>query len=123
MKTEFKEKDSQKFKVRLEKMRSELTDTIRDSVEGVKSIDDGKKYSQHQADEATDNFARVVSLELTNKECSNLKQIERALEKIKDGTYGICDITGNPIPLARLEAIPYATMTVQAQENIEKGLM
>ncbi len=50
-------------------------------------------------------------------------KIERSLEKINDGTYGVCDITGEEIPLARLEAIPYATMTVKAQEKFEKGLL
>ena len=44
-------------------------------------------------------------------------------EKIEEGTYGICDITGEEIPLARLEAVPYATMTVKAQEKFEKGLL
>ncbi|MFN0065815.1 MAG: TraR/DksA family transcriptional regulator, partial [Chlamydiales bacterium] len=51
-----------------------------------------------------------------------LRQIDRALEKINEETYGICDITGDDIPLPRLEAVPYATMTVKAQENFEKGL-
>ncbi|MBI3236584.1 MAG: TraR/DksA family transcriptional regulator, partial [Chlamydiales bacterium] len=39
------------------------------------------------------------------------------------GTYGVCDITEEEIPLPRLEAIPYATMTVKAQEKFEKGLL
>ena len=45
------------------------------------------------------------------------------MEKIEDGTYGICDITSDEIPLPRLEAIPYATMTVKAQDKFEKGLL
>jgi DnaK suppressor protein len=52
-----------------------------------------------------------------------LRHIERALEKIEENTYGICDITGQEIPLARLEAVPYATMTVKAQDQLEKGLI
>ena len=50
-----------------------------------------------------------------------LRQIDRALEKIDENTYGICDLSGEEIPLKRLEAIPYATMTVKAQEQLEKG--
>ena len=50
-----------------------------------------------------------------------LKQIDRALEKIEEKTYGICDITGEDIPIPRLEAVPYAVMTVKAQEKFEKG--
>ena len=54
---------------------------------------------------------------------SIVRQIDRALDKIEEGTYGICDITGKDISKARLEAIPYATMTVDAQEKYEKGLL
>ena len=60
---------------------------------------------------------------MTSKEYEILRQIERALEKISEETYGICDISGEDIPLARLEAVPYATMTVKAQERAEKGLL
>ena len=52
-----------------------------------------------------------------------IKQIDNALERIEEGTYGICEITGEQISKKRLEAIPYATMTREAQEKIEKGLI
>ena len=52
-----------------------------------------------------------------------LRQIDRALEKIDEGTYGVCDLTGDEIPIKRLEAIPYATMTVTAQDQFEKGII
>lgn len=42
-----------------------------------------------------------------------LTKVDKALAKIKDGTYGICEVSGGPIPLARLEALPYATTTVE----------
>ncbi|MBI2810895.1 MAG: TraR/DksA family transcriptional regulator [Candidatus Melainabacteria bacterium] len=118
-----KKADVARFKQRLEELRDQLTNMIRDSSEDVKSIDETKGYSQHQADEGTDDFNRTISLEVTSKEFGTLRQIERAMEKIEDGTYGVCDITGEEIPMARLEAIPYATMTVKAQEKFEKGLL
>ena len=46
-----------------------------------------------------------------------LKQIDHALARIEEGTYGICEITGEPIPVARLRALPWATMTVEAAER------
>ena len=52
-----------------------------------------------------------------------LRQIDRALEKVEQGTYGICDITQEEIPIKRLEAIPYASMTVESQDRFEKGLL
>lgn len=118
-----KKSDIEKFKKRLEEMRNQMTHMIRESSEDVKSVEEAKGYSQHQADEGTDDFNRTISLEVSNKELNVLRQIERALEKISEGTFGICDITGEEIPLPRLEAIPYATMTVKAQEKFEKGLL
>lgn len=119
-----KKADIARFKKRLEELRDQMTNMIRDISEDAKrGSDETKGYSQHQADEGTDDFNRTISLAVTSKEFSILRQIERALDKIEDGTYGICDITGDEIPVARLEAIPYATMTVKAQEKLEKGLL
>jgi DnaK suppressor protein len=112
-----------KFKKRLEEMRRQLTHSLKGSTAEVKTPDEATGYSQHQADQGTDDFDRTISLEVTSKEYGILRQIERALEKIDENTYGICDITGEDIPIARLEAVPYATMTVKAQEKFEKGLL
>lgn len=111
------------FKKRLETLRNSLTNAIRETSEDVKNLDQAKGYSQHQADEGTDDFGRTINLEISNRESIILRQVERALEKIDEGTYGLCDITGKDIPVKRLEAIPYATMTVDAQEKFEKGLL
>ena len=115
--------DVARLKKRLEEMRDQMTHVIRDTSEDAKSTDETKGYSQHQADEGTDDFIRTIALEVTSKEFDILRQIERALEKINDNTYGICDISGEEIPLVRLEAIPYAAMTVKSQEKLEKGLL
>ncbi len=118
-----KKADIARFKERLEEMKKQMTQLVRGVTEEVKTPDQSKGYSQHQADEGTDDFTRVISLEVTSKEFSILRQIDRALEKIEENTYGVCDITGEDIPMPRLEAIPYATMTVKAQEKFEKGLL
>jgi DnaK suppressor protein len=115
--------DVARFKKRLEQMHNQMTHLIRDTSEDVKAADDNKGYSQHQADEGTDDFNRTITLEVTSKEFDVLRQIEHALDKITEGTYGICDISGEEIPLARLEAVPYAAMTVKSQEKFEKGLL
>lgn len=111
------------FKQKLEAIRRSITNTIRETTEDVKNLDQAKGYSQHQADEGTDDFGRTVNLEISNRESLVLRQVERALEKIDEGTYGLCDISGKEIPIKRLEAIPYATMTVESQEKFEKGLI
>lgn len=118
-----KKSDIAKFKKKLEELRAQLTHTLKGSTAEVKTPDEATGYSQHQADQGTDDFDRTISLEVTSREYHILRQIERALEKIDENTYGVCDITGEDIPIARLEAVPYATMTVKAQEQLEKGLI
>jgi len=118
-----KKTDIARFKKRLEEMKAQMSQLAKHVVDEVKTPEEAKGYSQHQADEGTDDFNRNVSLQISDEEFKILRQIDRALEKIEDETYGLCDISGDEIPLARLEAIPYATMTVKSQEMLEKGLI
>ena len=122
-KAPLKKKDIEKFKTQLEELRVQLNKSLEGTESEVKKPDTATGYTQHQADQGTDDFDRTISLGLTSNEYTILKQIDRALEKIDDNTYGICDISGEPIPKARLDAMPYATMTVQSQEQLEKGLI
>jgi len=117
-----KKSEIEKFKKRLEELKMQLNQTLGKVSEDVKNKEEPKGYSQHQADEGTDDFDQTISIEISGKEQSILRQITRALEKIEEGSYGVCDVTGDEIPHKRLEAVPYATMTVQAQEKYEKGL-
>jgi DnaK suppressor protein len=112
-----------RFKKRLEEMRDRLTSSLQMSTAEVKKPDEATGYSQHHADQGTDDFDRKINLEVTTKEFEQLRQVEKALDKIKEGTYGICDISGEEIPKARLEAMPYASTTVKAQEKLERGLL
>lgn len=118
-----KKSEIAKFKQTLEELKGQLTRILQGSTAEIKKPDEATGYSQHQADQGTDDFDRTISLEVTGNEYEILRQVERALEKIEDDSYGVCDITGEEIPKARLEAVPYATMTVKAQEQMEKGLL
>lgn len=109
------------FKTQLEDLRNHHKAAFDGTVNDVKKPDEARGTSQHHADEGTEDFNRTISIEVTAKELDVLRQIDRALEKIEEGTYGVCDVTGDPIPHKRLEAIPYATMTRDAQEKYEKG--
>lgn len=66
----------------------------------------------HPADGGTDMQIREQDAALVENERNILAQIETALARIEDGTYGYSERSGNPIPTERLEAIPYATLTV-----------
>jgi DnaK suppressor protein len=118
-----KKNDIERFKKRLLTLKAQYMQMVRHMSEEVKIPEEAKGYSQHQADEGTDDFDRNISLQVSDEEFKILRQIDRALEKIDENTYGLCDITNEEIPLPRLEAIPYATMTVKAQEMLEKGLL
>lgn len=113
-------KKIQEFKNILVSIRKQLTRSIEKTSSSVKTPTEEGAYSQHQADEASDDMETAISLGLSQEESHILKQVDRALEKIEENSYGICDLTQQAIPLKRLEAIPYATTTVQAQEMLEQ---
>lgn len=77
-------------------------------------------YSLHMADSGTDNFDRDFALSLLSSDQDAIYEIEEALKRIERNTYGICELTGKPIPKARLEAIPWTRFTVQAQAQLER---
>ena len=77
-------------------------------------------YSLHMADSGTDNFDRDFALSLLSSDQDAIYEIEEALKRIEKHTYGICELTGKPIPAARLEAIPWTRFTVQAQAQLER---
>jgi DnaK suppressor protein len=118
-----KQSEIDDFKNKLLALRAQITKSLKGSTAEVKTPDEATGYSQHQADQGTDDFDRTINLEITGKEYNILRQIDRALEKIEEGTYGVCDISGEDIPVARLMAIPYASVTVKVQEQMEKGLL
>lgn len=77
-------------------------------------------YSLHMADSGTDNFDRDFALSLLSSDQDAIYEIEEALKRIEKDTYGVCELTGKPIPKARLEAIPWTRFTVQAQAQLER---
>lgn len=72
-------------------------------------------------DAALDAAQDEISSQLAEVESRELANIERALARIKNGTYGECEVCGNKIPLARLNALPYATSCIECQRAAETG--
>lgn len=77
----------------------------------------------HMADLGTDNFEQEFSLELMDSERKLLTEINDALDRIENGTYGICEGTGKPISKARLEAQPWARYSIEYAKMLEEGLV
>ncbi len=77
----------------------------------------------HPADVGTDNFEQEFTLGLLESERTLLREIDEALERIKQGTYGVCVGTGQPIDKARLRARPWAKYCIEYARLLEKGLV
>jgi len=75
----------------------------------------------HMADHGSDNFEQDLTISLVESERKELAQIDEAIGRIDEGGYGLCLGTGEPIPKARLEAIPYARYSVEYQRKLEAG--
>ncbi len=81
----------------------------------------GLKEMGDIADIASELNSEALSSVLTEVEIDTLKQIELALEKMENGTYGICEGTRKKIPIARLRAIPWTRYTVEYSEQLSKN--
>jgi RNA polymerase-binding protein DksA len=75
----------------------------------------------HMADIGSDNYCQEIALGLMDGERKLLKKIDEALERIENGTYGICQGTGKTIKKARLKAKPWARYSVEYATKIENG--
>ncbi|MCY4414458.1 MAG: TraR/DksA family transcriptional regulator [Alphaproteobacteria bacterium] len=71
-------------------------------------------------DQANDVFDSTTTALICEREQETLNDLEKALARIENGTYGYCAVTGNPINLARLDARPTATLSIEAQESAER---
>ena len=76
----------------------------------------------HMADIGTDNYDQEFALGLMDSERKLLREIDDALQRIENRTYGICEGTGKPIRKARLEAQPWARYCVEYAQMLEQGL-
>src|SRR2546427_10634883 len=76
-------------------------------------------FGEHLADAATDSYDRDFALSMLCSEQNALYEIDAALDRIAQGTYGICELTGEPIEPARLRAIPWTRFSADAQKELE----
>lgn len=119
-------KQVRKFKARLEAKKSDLVNTI------LKLEDNGLRaavanttgelssYDNHPADMGSETFERGKDLGLQDNERVLLSSVERALEKVRHGSYGRCDRCGGEIAFERLDAIPWATQCMKCQQASEQ---
>jgi RNA polymerase-binding transcription factor DksA len=107
-------------------LRAHVSDEISlhtaDTLKHSSRDDSGESaYGNHDSDADSDTFDRDFALSLVSSEQDALNEIEQAILRIKDGSYGVCEITAKPIPAARLTAVPFARYSVEGQVEHEKN--
>ena len=103
---------------------------LRDELVGVRDgLDEDERELEGGGDDFTETDSGDLSQSIFDREMDatveegiqrRLGEVERALQKVEEGTYGVCDDTGDEIPRGRLEAVPEATRTVEAQQRYER---
>jgi DnaK suppressor protein len=120
-------KELEKFKEMLLEKRREIfqsvyemeDETLRKS--RLDATGDLSSMPIHMADLGSDNYEQEFALELMDGERKLLREIDEALTRIEEGTYGICEGLNKPIPKSRLKAQPWARYSVEYAEMLEKG--
>ncbi|HOG48690.1 MAG TPA: TraR/DksA C4-type zinc finger protein [Anaerolineae bacterium] len=88
---------------------------------GRLSIESGQQigYGNHMADDASDAFEQAKSLALRRHLENLLAEVNEALHRLDDGTYGVCQVCGSAIGAERLEALPYASLCLRCKAHAE----
>jgi DnaK suppressor protein len=111
----------QALRKRLENQRDEIINMYKQDLRaGQESADDG---TEDIVDRANNAYNRELMFSLSDTERNTLLQIENALRRMDEGTYGRCANCGRDIALPRLEALPWARFCVDCQELAEKGML
>jgi len=120
--TELDQEFVQQQRQRLEEMREELV-RMRGGLEEDqrdRAENEGDMTENDSGDMSQSLFTRELDATVEQTVDNRLQYVDRALQKIEEGTYGVCDDTGEPIPKGRLDAVPEAIYTVEAQQRREK---
>ena len=114
----------QKQRQRLLDLRDDLVDALsgmtRDTIRNAPEGSEASGSGMHQGDAGSDAYDRDFALSVLAKEQDALYEIDQALRRIQKGIYGVCEMSNRKIPQARLEAIPFARLTVECQSQWEK---
>ncbi len=108
------------FRRKLFSWKEEVLNNSKESFEELKDNNEAGGDSKDEGDSADSETNRQLSLRKIDRDNKLIKQIDSALDRIKNGTFGYCIVTGDKIGIARLEVRPIAKMTIEAQEEHEE---
>ena len=102
------------------KLNAWKEDILRESRETLDNLQEESQNHPDMADRASSESDRSLELRTRDRQRKLISKIDAALKRIDDGTYGYCEETGDPIGIARLDARPIATLSLEAQEMHER---
>lgn len=102
------------------KLNAWKEDILRESRETLENLQEESQNHPDMADRASSESDRSLELRTRDRQRKLIAKIDAALKRIDDGTYGYCEETGDPIGIARLDARPIATLSLEAQEMHER---
>jgi DnaK suppressor protein len=105
------------FRQKLEDWKAEI---LRESRETLENLQEESQNHPDMADRASSESDRALELRTRDRQRKLISKIDAALKRIEDGSYGYCEETGDPIGIARLDARPIATLSLEAQELHER---
>ncbi|HIN02383.1 MAG TPA: TraR/DksA family transcriptional regulator [Candidatus Marinimicrobia bacterium] len=100
----------------------DIRDTLDTNTRGNSSLSQDAVYSVHMADAGTDSYEREKGFHFMNRESDYHKSLTKALERIEDGSFGVCNICEGLIPEERMLEVPNATKCVQCKEKEKLNL-
>ena len=112
------QKDLKRFKKTLEESRKALLESARKTMEEESNFDTDDLPDE--IDQASSEYAQSMVFRLRDREKFLLKKIEKALSRIEDGTFGMCERCEEPISIKRLDARPVTTLCIRCKEEQEK---
>ena len=101
---------------------ADIRDTLDTNTRGNSSLSQDAVYSVHMADAGTDSYEREKGFHFMNRESDYHKFLTKALERIEDGSFGVCKICEGLIPEERMLEVPNATKCVQCKEKEKLNL-
>src|SRR3954468_11473502 len=102
------------------KLENWKEDILRESRETLENLQEESQNHPDMADRASSESDRALELRTRDRQRKLISKIDSAIKRIDDGTYGYCEETGDPIGIARLDARPTATLSLEAQEMHER---
>jgi len=126
VKKKFTKKDLKEFKKIVLKKKEEILDELKHISDDTlrksqkEASGDISGYTYHMADVATDNYDREFSLGLASDERKFIYELDDALKRIEDGSFGICNECKSSITKIRLKAVPSARLCIKCQQKREK---